>query len=193
MSGVADEAPPWGFVRRQSQEERERYLDGVVKMMLQQARNNPKFDPSLFLGFLALLLRTGDLPPSGRDYLAASLAKISDGRSPSVLMPRKRKRKAYKGEQILGAVERGKDAARPGTRRPVDLRSRRPQFGIKGSTAAKEASTALSALRRWASSIHARDGSTSSTDERIVGAAARRMKLPEAKVRDLLFGPLFEK
>ena len=193
MSGVADELPPWGFVRRQSQEERERYLDGVVKMMLHQARNNPESDPSLFLGFLALLLRTGDLPPSGRDYLAAALAEISDGRSPSVLMPRKRKRKAYKGEQILGAVEREK--MRRGQERAdqsiYDRVGRK--FGIKGSTAAKEASIALSALRRWASSIRARDGSTSSTDERIVGAAARRMKLPEAKVRDLLFGPLFEK
>ena len=192
MSGVADELPPWGFVRRQSQEERERYLDGVVKMMSTRRGTIPS-TRSLFLGFLALLLRTGDLPPSGRDYLAAALAEISDGRSPSVLMPRKRKRKAYKGEQILGAVEREK--MRRGQERAdqsiYDRVGRK--FGIKGSTAAKEASIALSALRRWASSIRARDGSTSSTDERIVGAAARRMKLPEAKVRDLLFGPLFEK
>lgn len=167
-----------------------RYADGVVASWIGMARDNPDMARWL-LWQMAGMLRDNQLPDSGRQYLADALEKIVQGGDLTALLPRNRKRKAYTPGQILGAVEREKMKLGQERADRFIYDSVGRQFGIKGSTAAKEASVALSNLRKWAAYMHAHG----STEESIIDGLNFNLGggLPPDCMKSLLLGPLFGK
>jgi hypothetical protein len=167
--------------------------DQTVATLIENAKRDEQATRDL-LGSLAVLLREDRLPESGRRYLADTLDRIAKGGDLSDMLPKKRKRKAYTPGQILCAVE--KELIRLGQERGDRLvyDSVGRKFDINWRTAQKEASIARSNLRKLAGVLTAQGYH----EEWVVDAAYfnlgdLRCDLPPERVKDLLFGPLFEK
>ena len=175
-----------------------------VRVQIGSAEHDPEWTRKL-LGILADLLRKNQLPKSGREYLAAELEKIARGGDPRALLPPRRKRKKYSSDDVLVAVEREKmkRGQKRADRYIYDSVGR--QFGIRGSTAAKEASISLSSIRRTARQMldnGRRMGRyygmaiwrlRGLPPDHVMELVFGRASLPPDHVMDLLFGPLLEK
>jgi hypothetical protein len=176
-------------------------LDIETKLWIESAKDGP-VSAREALGHLAGRLRMNRLGEEGRLYLADALEKIALGGDPADLLPRRRKSKKYSSEDILGAVEREKrKLGQPRADRFIyDAVGRR--FGIKGSTAAKEASLALSRIRQWYLAQQkvneAERGVTGFSSEihddlLLNFEVADKLDIEWQWVPDLLFGPQFER
>ena len=186
---------PRHYWKGRPREEREAYLraqfeDNLVASWIGMAKDHPDMARWL-LWQMAGMLRDNLLPDSGRRYLADALESIVKGGDLTVLLPREPKRKAYSPAWILGAVEREK--MKLGQERAdrfiYDKVGR--QVGIKGSTAAKEASIGLSGMRKWAAYLLAHG----SDEVFIINGATFSLGggIPPDRVKSLLFGPLLGK
>ena len=92
-------------------EEREAYIralerDLLVEAKIDIARSDAEATRRL-LSDLAAHLRANDLPPSGREYLAAALEQIGAGGNPAKILPKRQKRRVI-GPSRFSARSNGK-------------------------------------------------------------------------------------